>query len=345
MKYNDNGQWKDINIKVSDTLPIGTVVPFAGERIPDGWLLCDGRAVSRTDYKELHNIIDDIYGEGDGTTTFNIPNMLGKTIVGYKQSDDDFNHLGYSAGVKEHNHSLSSGYVRMYIDGKTLRSYQSKTNNTLNNYAAVLTSGQSDGYQTLGSTALGGSTGNASNLQPYIVQFYIIKAKQSIGIVGKVVDVKSDSNENTYSCDYVNKQLEKNVMIAGLSANQTTTITGYEVVSINKIVMSIGDKLTLKNNNIEVGEGINYLKVSAQVFFSDVDMNGKRLEATIQKNTANVLYTERVGRGVYEAITTGTVIIPVVKGDKIRLCAGSYTSTGLKITSGDTRTFITVESF
>ena len=46
----------------------------------EGWILCDGRAVSRTDYSDLFEAIGTQYGEGDGTTTFNVPNFSGKFL-------------------------------------------------------------------------------------------------------------------------------------------------------------------------------------------------------------------------------------------------------------------------
>ncbi|MBQ3785019.1 MAG: tail fiber protein [Alphaproteobacteria bacterium] len=55
-------------------VPPGIIVPFAGSVIPAGFLLCDGSAVSRTDYADLFNAIGTTYGDGDGSTTFNLPN-------------------------------------------------------------------------------------------------------------------------------------------------------------------------------------------------------------------------------------------------------------------------------
>lgn len=57
--------------------PIGTVIPFCGDAIPDGFLLADGQPLSRTEYSELFNVIGTTYGTGDGSTTFNLPSMKG----------------------------------------------------------------------------------------------------------------------------------------------------------------------------------------------------------------------------------------------------------------------------
>jgi hypothetical protein len=57
--------------------PSGTLLTFAGSTAPDGWLLCDGSAVSRTTYARLFAAISTTYGNGDGALTFNIPDLRG----------------------------------------------------------------------------------------------------------------------------------------------------------------------------------------------------------------------------------------------------------------------------
>jgi microcystin-dependent protein len=57
--------------------PPGTVISFAGSTAPEGWMLCDGAAISRTDYAGLFAAIGTTHGVGDGSTTFNLPNTLG----------------------------------------------------------------------------------------------------------------------------------------------------------------------------------------------------------------------------------------------------------------------------
>ena len=77
-------------------MPTGMVVPYAGAAAPDGWLLCQGQAVSRTTYAQLFSVIGTTYGSGDGSTTFNLPDMRGRVAVG-----SDAN-LGAKAGAKTH---------------------------------------------------------------------------------------------------------------------------------------------------------------------------------------------------------------------------------------------------
>lgn len=64
----------------------GTVKMFAGNTIPEGWLLCDGSAISRTTYANLFNAIGTTWGAGNGSTTFNLPNTIDRVVQGYSTS-------------------------------------------------------------------------------------------------------------------------------------------------------------------------------------------------------------------------------------------------------------------
>ena len=60
----------------------GMIFAFAGSTIPSSYLVCDGAAISRTTYAQLYAVIGDTYGAGDGSTTFNVPNLKGRYIEG-----------------------------------------------------------------------------------------------------------------------------------------------------------------------------------------------------------------------------------------------------------------------
>ena len=63
-------------------VPAGIVSAFAGVTAPAGWLMCYGQAVSRTEYSALFTALSTTYGSGDGSTTFNIPDLRGRAIAG-----------------------------------------------------------------------------------------------------------------------------------------------------------------------------------------------------------------------------------------------------------------------
>ncbi len=68
-------------------IPTGTVLDFAGSIAPPGFIICDGAAISRTDYETLFNVIGTTFGIGDGSTTFNLPDARGRTTIGAGQGD------------------------------------------------------------------------------------------------------------------------------------------------------------------------------------------------------------------------------------------------------------------
>ena len=64
-------------------IPIATIMWFCSQRPPEGYLLCDGRAVSRVEYSQLFRAIGETYGSGDGATTFNLPDLAGRFCRGW----------------------------------------------------------------------------------------------------------------------------------------------------------------------------------------------------------------------------------------------------------------------
>lgn len=80
-----NGVNADSNGNVSiqnSSLPIGSYIQFAGSQAPSGFLVCNGGAISRTTYANLFDVIGTTYGSGDGSTTFNLPNLTDRFLQG-----------------------------------------------------------------------------------------------------------------------------------------------------------------------------------------------------------------------------------------------------------------------
>jgi microcystin-dependent protein len=71
-----------VNALNSASVPPGTVIAFAGASLPAGWLVCDGSAVSRTQYANLFSAIAVAHGGGDGVNTFNLPDLRGRFVRG-----------------------------------------------------------------------------------------------------------------------------------------------------------------------------------------------------------------------------------------------------------------------
>ena len=66
----------------ADLLPIGSYIQFAGSQAPAGFLVCNGGAISRTTYSALFAVIGTTYGSGDGSTTFNLPDLTDRFLQG-----------------------------------------------------------------------------------------------------------------------------------------------------------------------------------------------------------------------------------------------------------------------
>jgi len=96
--------------------PIGAIIAYGGASDPSGWLICDGRAISRATFADLFAAISTAYGVGDGSTTFNIPDLRGRSAVGLG-THADVNALGDSDGEvlasrrPRHRHTVSPGSV------------------------------------------------------------------------------------------------------------------------------------------------------------------------------------------------------------------------------------------
>lgn len=89
---------------VDTFLPAGVITQYGGSSAPSGWIVCDGSAVSRTNatYGRLFAAIGTTYGVGDGSTTFNLPNLKGRVPVGFDSTQTEFDTLGETGGAKTH---------------------------------------------------------------------------------------------------------------------------------------------------------------------------------------------------------------------------------------------------
>jgi microcystin-dependent protein len=74
-----SGAWTSLS---TITIPVGMITDYAGSAAPSGWLLCYGQAISRTTYASLFAAISTTYGTGDGSSTFNVPDLRGRVTAG-----------------------------------------------------------------------------------------------------------------------------------------------------------------------------------------------------------------------------------------------------------------------
>lgn len=210
--------------RIADTLPIGAIIEWDSDLIPENWLLLNGQAVSRTVYSELFAIYGTTYGAGDGRTTFNLPDRRTRVAVGRDANDEDFAALGITGGKKDavlpaHTHTRGTMDITGSISalGGSEFKFGSPTGafwctNTVDYYAATTNTSGSTRYDGMnfqasrnwtGETSEEGQDASSGNLQPYIVTNFIVKAKlyttEFIG--GNIVidNLTSDSSVNVLS--------------------------------------------------------------------------------------------------------------------------------------------------
>lgn len=145
--------------------PVGSVIAFAGSSAPSGWLLCDGSAVSRSTYAALFAIVGTTYGAGDGSTTFALPDLRGRTAIGAGQGSGLTNRT-LAGTVGSETHTLSTSEMPSHTHN--IVGYDSYNGG----YRATLsTTSDNSSY----STAAAGGGASHNNMQPSLVLNYIIK--------------------------------------------------------------------------------------------------------------------------------------------------------------------------
>ena len=266
----------------SDTVPVGALNPYIGTTPPFGYLICEGQLVSKTLYPELYAICGDTFGTST-STQFYLPDLRGQTIAGYKQGDSDFGTLGALIGSKylqEHQHKDitwgKNGKEYMYtgVDGSSevfnlagsgiFTSYYDKDGTT---------------HIYTGNVDTDVATGNSGNIQPTMVLNWIVKAFMLMPNQSTVSTVESNSDINTYSCNYVNEinNILTSESSSGLSnitdANEHTLITktlnkGYYLMTGSIPINYYGQsgremRLTIYHDSTKVFEDTSVINTAA----------------------------------------------------------------------------------
>ena len=168
---------------VSVLMPTSTILPYAGSAAPTGYFLCDGSAKSRTTYAGLFAIIGTTYGVGDGSTTFNIPDLRGRVIAGQDdmggssanrlttaKSGINGDNLGAFGGLEDH--LLTAAESGLPAHSHT----QGLSGPNLSGPVESLSGGSAGGrYTSTGTVAAQDASSAHNNVQPTIILNYIIK--------------------------------------------------------------------------------------------------------------------------------------------------------------------------
>lgn len=215
-----------------EVLPIGTMIPFGSQNnIPVNWRICDGSEISRTAYSKLFNVIGTTYGEGDGETTFNLPDKRGRVSVGLDLDQEEFNEIGKKGGKKE---------VALTVDEMPIHSHEFTRSRlyfaeTAGPNALGATSNASNSAQTR-TLETGGNKAH-DNIQPYEVDVWIIKVSNVVGVL---------ENENANVIDNLTSTSTTDVLSANMgreiserlqtleNANKSSNIYSSEDVVVGK---------------------------------------------------------------------------------------------------------------
>lgn len=200
---------------ILDDLPIGSQFAYSSvTNIPEGCLVCDGSAVSRTDYSELFAVIGTTYGEGDGSTTFNLPDKRGRVSVGLDTTQTEFNTLGKHIGEKTHTLTIDE---MPNHDHYITAADQAATGNQIGSPRPYSTSGPNNRK----TEPVGGNQPH-NNIQPSEVDIWLIKAKQ------KAINVLPDA-----------------IIYNGLDSTSTTNALSANMGNVlnEKISQSIGSQV------------------------------------------------------------------------------------------------------
>lgn len=139
-------------------MEIGSIIAFAGSVIPNNFLECNGAAISRTTYPILFSVIGTTYGSGDGSTTFNLPNLSGKAALGSSQTHA-VGSTGGSAGhsLLETETPVHTHTIPQHTHENTIKARVSSMSHTVTQpvFQYTRANGSTDGYS--GSTTYSGN--------------------------------------------------------------------------------------------------------------------------------------------------------------------------------------------
>ena len=146
------------------SIPAGAVIPYISETEPSGWLKCDGSAVSRTTYSDLFAVIGSTFGSGDGSTTFNLPDLQGRTIIGSGSGSGLTSRtLADNGGAEEHT---------LTVDEMPAHTHSTAADSSIDRAGGGGTCAEYNASAVTGST---GGDGAHNNMQPFLVMNYMIK--------------------------------------------------------------------------------------------------------------------------------------------------------------------------
>lgn len=323
---------------IDDSLPIGCTVEWHSDIEPEDWLICNGQTVDRNEYAELFEVLGTRYGNGDGTTTFALPDLRGRVPVGKNGLDSDFDILGKTLGEKTHKLAAEEMPIHrhrgIYNEDSWSIIVNQKTSGDTVGYA--IPEGPVRGKDIVMSTEIAGGDQSHNNIQPSLIVNFIIKAKKKTKIGAKVInDLTNTSETDALSANQGRILNEKIEALSVGEGSQRHIVTMYtqtvnvQAESDTKINASsryvkVGSKLSVSNGNVKIGAGVSKVLVSAHILLDEAQVHHHFLYVYYNDN----LWHRLDSYGRYDSIDMAPSLLPVSEGDEIGLVvrAGSTTT-------------------
>ncbi len=262
--YYSGGSWNPVGSGGSDN-PIGTITSWAGNGTPpNGWIECDGRAISRTTYSSLFSVLSTSWGRGDNATTFNVPDLRGRFL----------RHVDGAAG-RDPDKTTRTACATGGNSGNNVGSCQADEFMS-HNHTAFRTDGGAGGGSLPGhgadnigriafsSNAIGNSGGNETRPINAYVKF-IIKAINPLDTIqDPAITVIRDADLDSSIDLSVDDQISLNT-------------AGVDIANFTASSISFSRNTSISGNLTQTGGDVNF---DSGTFFVDSSANGVGMGTT-----------------------------------------------------------------
>ena len=210
---------------VSVVPPVGSVVAHTSNTIPSGWLLCNGDPYSRTTYSALFGVIQTAYGEGNGTTTFNVPNFQAAFLRGAGTQTYPTGVGGTTYAASAINTAQGTALLNHYHGINDTTHYHSITVGTHNHSLSQTSHNHGLSSQSNILTA----KNNGSLVYPQVNPAAIITGP----------DPSTDQANDTFTIDGNKSGIANNTVINTTGITQTNATGGTELIPFNLSLIHI----------------------------------------------------------------------------------------------------------
>ena len=337
--YFNGSTWQKILATSVEDPTLGSILAFPYNALPVGYLECNGSAVSRTVYAALFAKIGTTYGSGDGSTTFNLPDLRGEFIRGWDNGRgvDPTRLLGStqsnttalpntsftgSTSSYTHNHGVGDGTnnVNTVNAGSygLIRRTNSGNNGTITNADNVGSGNEPDLYNSprvipndSHSHTVTVSGGGDSETRPRnIAMVYAIKAVES-------VLVPSNTSTAISAAAAANEPWYKAGTTIGANAN---TDNVYIMGNVGIGTSSPGNLLEISSSSNNTGLKLPYGAAAGKILTSDASGN-----SSWQSSNSVFIYSEIHGTGLGQTFNPGSTVnfFHTIKGENVKTIYGN----------------------